>query len=322
MKKAAVFLALVLTVGLVGCGAPKESAETEEAPVTEEASVAEETSGTEETKAEAFSGEYIVDAEYVKNNLDNIILVDARGDEAAAEETIKGAIPIMWQYLATCEDGVSGDENWGCILDTERLSERLSEKGLAMDKEIVLFAAAQNGWGDDGRIAWELIAAGYENVKMVDGGFAALKAVGLETAKGGIEPEAANVTVDAIDLTHVINTKELKENYGDYKVVDVRADEEYDGQTLYGEVKGGHLPDAIHIRYTDLFQEDGTLKSNAELTEMFEAAGLSKDDQIVTYCTAGIRSGYMQLILEMCGFDNSKNYDESYYRWCAVEEVE
>lgn len=309
MKKTALFLALVLTVGLVGCSAPKETEK-------------EETSGAEETKAEVFTGEYVVNAEYVKENLDHVILVDARGDEAAAKETIKGAIPIMWQYFATCEDGASGDENWGCILDTERLSERLGEKGLAKNKEIVLFAASQEGWGDDGRIAWELIAAGYENVKMVDGGFAALKTVGLETAKGGAEPEAVDVVVDSIDTTHTINTEELKDNYDDYKIVDVRADEEYDGKTLYGEVKGGHLPGAIHIRFTDLFQEDGTLKGNAEITKMFEDAGLSTDDQIVTYCTAGIRSGYMQLILEMCGFENSKNYDESYYRWCAVEEVE
>ena len=54
----------------------------------------------------------------------------------------------------------------------------------------------------------------------------------------------------------------------------------------------------------------------------FEDAGITKDDKVVTYCTAGIRSGYMQLILEMCGFKNTQNYDESYYRWCAVEDVE
>lgn len=45
-------------------------------------------------------------------------------------------------------------------------------------------------------------------------------------------------------------------------------------------------------------------------------------NKIVTYCTAGIRSAYMQLILEMCGFENSMNYDESYYRWCACQDVE
>ena len=63
-----------------------------------------------------FEGEYIVNADYVKENLDDIILVDARGEDAANKETIKGAIPIAWQYLATCEDGKSGDANWGCIL--------------------------------------------------------------------------------------------------------------------------------------------------------------------------------------------------------------
>lgn len=309
MKKLAIFLAFMLTAGLVGRSAPEEESGNKSV------------SSEDGTKTEAFSGEYVVDADYVKDNMDKVVLIDARGDEAA-KETIKGAVPVMWQYLATCEDGASGDENWGRILDTERLSKRLGEKGFAKDKKIVLFASSQDGWGDDGRIAWELIMTGYEDVKMVDGGFAALKAAGLETAKGGAEPEAVDVTVDVIDTTHVINTSELKENYSDYKVVDVRADKEYDGQTLYGEVKGGHLPDAIHIRFTDLFQKDGTLKSNAEITKMFEDAGLSKNDQIVTYCTAGIRSGYMQLILEMCGFENSKNYDESYYRWCAVEEVE
>ncbi|MGO5053027.1 sulfurtransferase [Lachnospiraceae bacterium LCP25S3_G4] len=311
MKKMALLLGITLTLGLVGCGA-NSSTSTEEKK--EEVK--------EEVQSEPFTGEYIVNADYVKDNLNDIILVDARGEEAASKGTIKGAIALAWQYLATCEDGKSGDENWGCILDTKRLSERLGEMGLSKDKEIVFFGASQDGWGDDGRIAWELLAAGYDKVKMVDGGFSALEKAGIETQKGAVKPEAVEVTVDSIDETRVINTKELKENYDTYKIVDVRADEEYDGQTLYGEAKGGHLPKSIHIRFTDLFKKDGTLKSNEDITTMFEDAGLKKEDQIVTYCTAGIRSGYMQLIMEMCGFENVKNYDESYYRWCAVEEVE
>jgi thiosulfate/3-mercaptopyruvate sulfurtransferase len=315
MKKLALILALAMTLGLVGCGnsATKD---------TSGKSAGSTSAGSAQTETAAFTGDYVVDAAYVKKNLDNIVLVDARGDEAAAKETIKGAIPLMWQYLATCEDGKPGEKNWGCILDLKRLNKRLGEKGLDPNKEIVLFAAAQKGWGEDGRIAWELLAAGYKDVKIVNGGFDALKNAGLETAKGGATPKAVTVDVKSIDQTHDINTDELKENYSDYKVVDVRADEEYDGKTLYGEAKGGHLPDAIHIRFTDLFQDNGQLKSKEDITAMFEKAGLSKDDSIVTYCTAGIRSAYMQLILEMCGYQKVKNYDESYYRWCAVETVE
>ena len=40
-----------------------------------------------------------------------------------------------------------------------------------MNKEIIIFSNAQDGWGDDGRILWTLLAAGYENVKMVNGGY-------------------------------------------------------------------------------------------------------------------------------------------------------
>ena len=300
MKKLTALLISVLAFGLIGCGSNEQP----------------------DDNKEAFTGEYIVDAEYVKENLDNIIVVDARGEKDASKGTVKGAITTTWQYLATCEDGVAGDPNWGCILDVERLSARLSELGLAKDKEIVLFSDAEDGWGEDGRIAWELIAAGYENVKIVNGGIKALEAAEVEMQKGAATPTAVTVTIDAIDETHVINTEELKSIYDTCKVVDVREDKEYEGKTLYGEANGGHLPGAIHIKYTDLFDGDSTLKSKEELTKMFEDAGLSKDDHIVTYCTGGIRSAYMQLVMEMCGFENTENYDESFYRWCVEEALE
>ena len=113
-----------------------------------------------------------------------------------------------------------------------------------------------------------------------------------------------------------------QKNYKDYKIVDVRTDEEYEGAKKYNEAKGGHLPGAIHIRYTDLFREDGTLRSQADIDKMLKDAGISKDDKIVTYCTGGIRSAYMQLVLEMAGCKNTWNYDQSFWRWAVVGDVE
>ena len=259
MKRTALFLAGILAISsLSGCGAKNSASDS----------------------SEPFEGKYVVTADYVKENLDDIIIVDARGEDEAKKGTVKGAVATTWQYLATCEDGEAGDANWGCILDTKRLSERLGELGLAKDKEIVLFSNAEKGWGEDGRIAWELIAAGYEDVKIVDGGIKALKAAGVETVKGAAEPKPVSVEIDSIDETHVINTDELKEIYDDCKIVDTRTDKEYNGKTMYGEANGGHLPGAIQIRYTDLFNSDSTLKSNEDLTKMFEDAGLSKEDHM------------------------------------------
>lgn len=307
MKKTMIGLLALVSLGLTGCGGGDEKADT---------------SKSAEKETTAFTGEYIVDAEYVKKNLDDLILVDARGEEEANKGTIKGSTVIGWQNLASVEEGASGDEKWGLVLEPAELGKRLGEKGIAKDKEVVLFAGAQKGWGDDGRIAWELLAAGYQDVKMVDGGFTALKKSGLKTAYESTKLDPVDVTIDSIDQKHMIRTDELKKDYADYKVVDVREDKEYKGEILYGEAKGGHLPDAIHLRFTELFQKNGKLKSKEELTKLFEDAGLSKKDQIVTYCTAGIRSAYMELVMEMCGFKQVKNYDGSYYRWAKVEEVE
>lgn len=321
MKKILAFLlTAALVFSLAACGADNAN------NTGNTSNSAGNTSDSQEENSERvpFSGEYVVDAAYVKEHMgdEGVLLVDARGEDAAKGGTIEGAIAVIWQMFADVSSGVSGDPMWGTILPVDQLSEQLSATGISPDKEVILFAAAQNGWGDDGRILWELVAAGFPNVKMVDGGYDALVAAGCPTVKGAAAYTPAEVTITAIDETHVINTDDLAANYDSYTIVDVRADEEWEGQVLYGEAAGGHLPGAIHVRYTDLFNDDCTLKSNDEIIAMFADAGITPDQTVVTYCTAGIRSAYMQLILEMCGFENTLNYDESYYRWCACQEVE
>ena len=331
MKQAlALALSLVLALGLLaGCGGSASSA----APVssTPAASTAASTpaesapaASTPAAETAAFTGQYVVDAQYVLDNMarEDVLLVDARGEDAAAKGTLEGAIAVTWQMFAAVSEGKAGDEMWGTILPADALSAALSATGISPDKEILVFADAQAGWGNDGRIVWELIAAGFPNAKIINGSYEALVAAGVPSVKGAAAYTPAEVTIDSIDETHVINTDALVEGYDGYKIVDVRADEEYNGEALYGEVAGGRLPGAIHICFTDLFNDDSTLKSNDELTALFEAAGLQPSDAIVTYCTAGIRSAYMQLVLEMCGFENSMNYDEYFYRWIAEQDVE
>lgn len=302
-------LSLVMVLALTACGDQAQKAE-----ATEAAQVA----------GPAFTGKYIVEAGYVKDHIsdENVILVDARGEETARKGTIEGATATTWQYLSNVENAAMGDYDWGVILEPEALSQKLSSLGWAKDKEIIFFAEGPKGWGEDGRLLWTLLAAGYENVKMVNGGLKALEDAGLPTAKEVKVLEPVEVTVDTLDRTRVINTKELEETYKDYVIVDVRADEEYGGAVLYGEAKGGKLPGAIQVRFTDMFDADGYLKSNEDLTAMFESANIKKTDKVTAYCTAGIRSAYMQLVLEMLDYEHSKNYEGSYYTWCVNNEVE
>lgn len=308
-------LVFLLSIVVVGC--KNQTADNSKKQETTEKSV-------EKKEKENFKGNYIVDANYVKENLknDKILFVDTRGKKAAKSGTLEGAVVISWQDIADVKDKKPGEEGWGHILSPEQLEKKLSEFGLDKEKEIVLISTANTGWGEDGRILWELKAAGYTKLKMVDGGFEALKKVGVNVNSEISQVNKANVKVEKIDYKNSINTKDLTKDKAQYKIVDSREKDEYDGATKFGEAKGGHIPGAINIPYTSLYNKDGLLKSNAEIEKIFKEKGLEKGDKIVTYCTGGIRSAFMQLVMEMIGYDNVKNYEGSYYNWSAVNDVE
>lgn len=302
-----VVCALVILVA-VGCGKTNINSDND--------------SSNEQT-TDQFTGEWIVDAEYAVSRIgeENTLFVDSRGERKAILGTVEGAIATVWQDWCIT-DGQVGDETYGSIKEPEDFAKVLGSLGITKEKEIILIGETSTGWGDDSRLLWQLRAAGYSDIKIVDGGYEALKRAGAKKQFMASKPVVGEVEIEELDYSHIMTTAELMKNYESYKIVDVRTDEEYNGAILYGEAQGGHLPGAIHIRYTDLFKEDGTLKSNEDLTKMFEDAGLSKEDAIVTYCTGGIRSSYTQLVLEMCGFENSYNYDQSFARWAVIGEVE
>ena len=271
-----------------------------------------------------FSGKFIISAKEAekKLNKEEVLFVDARGEDAARKGTIEGAVVTDWTNLSACQGGKAGDEGWGLVPEPSDLTVRLQALGIDKEKEIIVLGEPENGWGEDGRVLWELREAGCENVKIVDGGITAMKDIGVDVKADIKAPEKSDIEVTELDQSHDIMTEELQKNYGEYTIVDTRTPKEYDGAVLYDEAQGGRLPGAVNIPYTELFQSDGTLKDNDSITKMFEEKGIKKDDKVVTYCTGGIRSAYVQLVLEMCGYEYTYNYGQSFWRWAVVGEVE
>lgn len=56
-------------------------------------------------------------------------------------------------------------------------------------------------------------------------------------------------------------TEYISSNLDKLKIIDVREADEYNGAVKYGEARGGHLPKAINITWTKLYNTDGTVKS-------------------------------------------------------------
>jgi len=258
----------------------------------------------------------LVSVDWLKKHLndENLLVIDARGDEAYSKGHIKGAILATWQAFSKM-DAPKG-KGFTTLLDSENLSKKFQEFGIDNKKTIVVYSNP-DGWGEDGRIVWMLRMAGLSNTKMLDGGWPLWEKSKGEINKNKESAKASDFVISKMDKDMLITTEEIVANRGDLKIIDTRSSAEWLGATLYGESRGGHIKDALHIEWSDLFNGDETVKSQQQIETLMKENGISKDDKIVCYCTAGIRSAYMTLILRMAGYSNAKNYAASIYEWSA-----
>lgn len=267
---------------------------------------------------------YMVDADWLKDNIskENLLILDARGPEAYEKGHIPNSIAITWQGFADMSGAPGKDPKWGTVLEPKALSEKLSEFGITKDKEIVVYTTSPKGWGEDGRIVWMLRRAGFNNAKILDGGIDLWNSKKYEVSKEQLTPTPAIVEIASLDDKTNITTEELASKLGKIVVIDTREKDEYEGATKYGEARGGHVPGAINIPFNQFLNKDGTLKTAKEIKDILDSKGINKDDEIATYCTAGIRSAHMQIVLTMMGYNNARNYDASIHAWSGNADLQ
>ena len=54
--------------------------------------------------------------------------------------------------------------------------------------------------------------------------------------------------------------------------------------------RGGHIPGAANIPWSQAVNEDGTFKSADALKQLYGAKGISGDREVIAYCRIGERS--------------------------------
>lgn len=319
-KSLSLLLVFVLALSFVGC-APKQAVAPEAAP----APAPEATPGAVELTGPM--ADYFVTTDWLKANKDTVLLVDASVEKAYKANHITGAINITWQMLSNMTPKQS-EVGWGVVLGKEELGKKLGSFGIDGTKQVIIYNDPK-GLGEEGRVFWMLKIAGIQNVKMLYGGLPAWQTAGGEVTNEATAPTPVEFTIAAYDDTLIATTDYVKANLGKVKLVDTRSPEEFKGETNHGEKTAtgdkalGRIPGAVHLHYADLYNVDGTPKSVEEMTKIFEGLGLSKDDEIVTYCTVGIRSGFTAEMLKMCGFSKAKNYNASFSEWAGTgQEIE
>jgi thiosulfate/3-mercaptopyruvate sulfurtransferase len=241
------------------------------------------------------------------------LVVDIRSRDLRSKTPIAGAVPAAWQDFSEADRTRRGS----LLVDDKQLTAQFQKIGVSQDRPVVALGMPMKGWGEDARLVWSLRDSGHDKAYLVDGGVDAL------LAGGPIEIASVPTPGDfVVKRRHVstITKEEILAVLGrpDVVILDTREAREFQGQTPYGESRGGHIPGARHLYFRDLLDKDGRLLQGEALQAVLRPLGIGAGTQVISYCTAGIRSAYVTAVLRDMGID-AKNYDASMAEWAASD---
>lgn len=234
---------------------------------------------------------------------------DAKAEYATAH--IAGA---RFFDLATLVDDTSDVPQ--ALPRPEQLAMELAKCGASPTSRIVFY--------DDSAVktaarAWFLCRAhGLANVAILDGGLAKWKAEARPLESG--EPKVARASSFSLPAPARIRFKaDMLANLDSCaeQVLDARDKGRFSGMTVdtvHGQPTG-HIPGSCNLPFGQLYREDGTFKSPAELREAFSDAGIDLGQPVVTTCGSGVTACVLLFAMHFAGHDDTALYDGSWLDW-------
>ena len=171
------------------------------------------------------------------------------------------------------------------------------------------------------RAFWFLEFFGHPDARLLDGGFGAWERAGLPATRDAAAPVKGTWEVGRDDARlatwrHVSDRLDR----ADIAILDTRSDQEYCG-TLVRAKRGGAIPGAVHVEWTRNLDEAGAFKPAAELRAMYEAAGVTPEKEVVSYCQGGYRAAHGYFALRLLGYPRVRNYIGSWKEWGDREDL-
>lgn len=99
-------------------------------------------------------------------------------------------------------------------------------------------------------------------------------------------------------------------------VVDVRRLTEYTGEEARA-ARGGRIPGSTWVFWQDnlAWDADRSFRPAGEIRARYQAAGVTPDKQIITYCQGAVRAAHTALTLKILGYPRVRVYDGSWEEW-------
>ena len=262
----------------------------------------------------------LVSTDWVLENLNNskVVFVEVDEDTTLYEKGhIQGAITFHWRE--DLQDGLIRD-----LISKEKFEALLSKNGISNDSTVVLYGGNNNWFAT--YAFWYFKIYGHQDVRLIDGGRKLWELKGLPLVTEVPARAASRYVAKDRDNSIRAFRDQVIASIGIKNIVDVRSPAEFSGELAApahlpqegGQIKG-HIPGAKNIPWSKAANEDGTFRSNEELSQLYKDAGVDFSKETIAYCRIGERSAFSWFVLhELLDLQNVTNYDGSWTEYGSL----
>jgi thiosulfate/3-mercaptopyruvate sulfurtransferase len=226
---------------------------------------------------------------------------------------------VLFDWKQDINDPISRN-----VLGKEACENLLQKSGVSNDTILVLYGDFNNWFA--AFAFWVFKYYGYKDIRLMNGGRKKWLEEDRPISKEVQQYPKGNFKASQPDNSIRVFLNEVKEALSAKDrvvMVDVRSPKEFTGEVLAPPEyptehaqRGGHIPGAANIPWSQAVNEDGTFKSVQELKNLYQPKGILPDKEVITYCRIGERSSHTWFVLKyLLGYTNVKNYDGSWTEW-------
>jgi thiosulfate/3-mercaptopyruvate sulfurtransferase len=193
----------------------------------------------------------------------------------------------------------------------------LAHFGIQRDTHLVIYDT-YFGANAAARFWWMLKATGHSKVQVLNGGLQSAESLGIQMESGENNPINRDVepitgwNLPQINIDELAVLVESKQGL----IIDVRAEERYDGKIEPLDKVAGHIPTAINIPYTENLDASGKFISPSLIQSKYSKIleQYSIENQVI-HCGSGVTACHTLLTLASAGFSLPKLYVGSWSEW-------
>ncbi|WP_350348806.1 sulfurtransferase [Agromyces sp. G08B096] len=167
------------------------------------------------------------------------------------------------------------------------------------------------------RAWWLLRYAGFDDVRMLDGGLAAWVAAGHPLETGDVVPEPGDATAHYGSMP-VAGIDEAAAIAAEGVLLDARAGERYRGEVEPVDPEAGHIPGAISAPTAANVGADGRFLAPDALRTRFAELGAVPGARVGAYCGSGVTGAHEVAALALAGID-AVLYPGSWSQWSRTD---